>query len=221
MALLNPTAPSTSLAFGKDTAGPLRLGVTGGIGSGKSVVARLFGVLGAPLYNADARAKALMEEDAALMDGIKGLFGVDSYQAGGRLNRVHLAARAFGDAALSRQLNALVHPAVEADYEAWASLPRPGIAYTVKEAALLFEAGTYRRVHFVLNVSAPESIRIARTLARDPQRSRAQVENIIGLQMSEGERIKLSHLHIENDDATSLIVQVEEIDKFLRNQRRM
>lgn len=218
MSILHPSAPATGLSFGPDVPGPLRLGITGGIGSGKSTVARLFAVLGAPLYFADERARALMEEDADLVAGIRLLFGPDSYDGAGRLNRPLLSSKAFADKALQERLNALVHPAVEADYEHWASRPRPGVTYTVKEAALLFEAGTYRRNHFVLHVSAPEEVRIARTLARDPHRSREQVEGILRLQMPEAEREARSQLVVQNSGMESLIAQVEAVHAFLLEQ---
>lgn len=218
MNILHSSAPPTGLSFGPEVPGPLRLGITGGIGSGKSTVARLFAVLGAPLYFADERARALMEEDGELVAGIRSLFGEDSYDAAGRLNRTLLSTKAFADKALQQQLNALVHPAVEADYERWASRSRPGIAYTVKEAALLFEAGTYRHNHYVLHVSAPEAVRIARTLARDPHRSREQVTGIIRLQMPEAEREARSQLVVQNSGQESLIEQVEAVHEFLVRQ---
>lgn len=218
MSILRTSAPPTGLSFGPEVTGPLRLGITGGIGSGKSTVARLFAVLGAPLYFADERARKLMEEDEGLVEGIRLIFGEDSYDTAGRLNRPLLSAKAFADKALQQRLNALVHPAVEADYERWASRSRPGISYTVKEAALLFEAGTYRRNHFVLHVSAPEQVRIYRTLARDLHRSREQVEGIIRLQMPETEREARSQLVVQNSGQESLIEQVEAVHAFLLEQ---
>lgn len=212
---LNPQAPATGLSLGPATPGPLRLGITGGIGSGKSLVGRMLATMGAPFYSADQRARYLMEHDAALTTGIQALFGPQAYDAAGRLNRALLAQAAFADPALTQRLNALVHPAVEADYELWACQPRPGVAYTVKEAALLFEAGTYRRVHFVLAVLAPMGVRIARTLARDPQRNLAQVERIIGLQMPEAQLQIRSHLRLVNDDIEAVLPQAEAIHTWL------
>jgi dephospho-CoA kinase len=211
--MLNPSAPPTGLSLAEK--GTLRLGITGGIGSGKTTVARFFGVLGAPLYFADGRAKVLMEEDAELREAIAGLFGKDSYDGAGRLNTPHLASMAFSQAELRKKLNALVHPLVEADYEAWARDGHGGAAYTVKEAALLFEAQTYKRVHFVLHVSAKEDIRIARTLARDPHRSLEEVENIIRLQLAEGEREARSQLILHNNGERSVIEQALDIHAWL------
>ncbi len=212
---LNPAAPATGLPLGTATPGPLRLGITGGIGSGKSLVGRMLATMGAPFYSADQRARYLMEQEPELVAGILALFGPEAYLPTGQLDRAFLAQAAFADPARTQRLNALVHPAVEADYERWASQPRPGVPYTVKEAALLFEAGTYRRVHFVLAVLAPEPVRIARTLARDPHRSQAQVERIIGLQMPEAELQARSHLWLYNDDAQPVLPQAEAIHAWL------
>lgn len=216
--LLNPTAPATGLSFSTAMPGPRRLGITGGIGSGKSLVGRILAAMGAPFYSADQRARYLMEREPDLVAGIRALFGPEAYLPTGQLDRAFLAKAAFADPARTQRLNALVHPAVEADYEQWASLPRPGVPYTVKEAALLFEAGTYRRVHFVLGVLAPAPLRISRTLARDPQRNLAQVERIIGLQMPEAELQARSHLWLYNDDAQPVLPQAEAIHAWLYMQ---
>jgi len=196
----------------------LRIGITGGIGSGKSTVAHFFGVLGIPLYNADARARAIMETDPVLRAAILALFGPDSFVPQGTLNRAHIASQAFASPDLTKQLNAAVHPAVEADYELWASQPRPGVPYTLKEAALLLEAGSYKRLHFLLHVSAPEPVRIARTLARDPHRTHQQVADIISRQLPETQRQARCHFILQNSGQESIIAQALELHALFLTQ---
>ena len=177
----------------------------------------MFAVLGVPVYYADARAKALMADGGPLADGIVALFGQDAY-LGGQLNRSHLAALAFADPALNAALNALTHPAVEADYEIWALGPWPAaVPYTLKEAALLFEAGTYSRVDAVLTVEAPMDLRMARTLARDPGRDEAQVRAIVARQLPEAERRARAQYVIDNDGERSIIEQVLAVDGLIRS----
>jgi dephospho-CoA kinase len=216
--MFNPNALPAGLPWSSPVRGPLRVGITGGIGSGKSTVARFLGLLGAPLYNADARAKALMAEDGQLKESIIRLIGPSSYHPDGRLNRAFLAERTFHNLEGTLQLNALVHPAVAQDYEDWASQEWPGVPYTVKEAAILLEAGSEKRLHFVVHVSAPEALRLSRTLARDPQRSAAQVQQIMAAQWPEARREAASQYIIQNTGEESIIAQVLELDAFLRRQ---
>lgn len=141
-----------------------KVGVTGGIGSGKSTVCRLFAERGVAVYDSDTQAKRLMEESEALRAALVGTFGEECY-ADGRLNRRYLAARVFGDAAALARLNALVHPAVREDFRAWAE--RQSGPYVILESAILFEAGFENEVDTTLAVLAPAEERIKRCMERD------------------------------------------------------
>ncbi|MEM1042409.1 MAG: dephospho-CoA kinase [Bacteroidota bacterium] len=144
------------------------LGVTGGIGSGKSAVCRVLGDLGARVVYADAVAKRLMHEDATLRSEIAAAFGAGSYDAGGALNRAHLAARVFGDEAQVARLNAIVHPRVRAEMLRLIDAARAdGVALLVYEAALIFETGADALLDAVAVVDAPVETRVARVMARD------------------------------------------------------
>ena len=157
------------------------LGVTGGIGSGKTAVCRVFEDLGARVFYADAEAKKLMEEDSEARAEIVAAFGPESYDAGGRLNRAYLAAQVFGDPAHVTRINAIVHPRVFAAFEqARAQAERDGVALLVHEAALIFEAGGNRHLDAVAVVDAPEDVRIRRVVARDdvaPEQVRARIDH--------------------------------------------
>ena len=184
----------------------LKAGITGGIGSGKSTVCRLFALLGIPVYDADSRAKWLMTGDPQLVAAVKKNFGSNMYAADGTLNRQALAARVFSDTAQLQLLNSLVHPAVLKDHEAW-HRKQQNVPYTLKEAALLFESGSYKKLDTVILVSAPEELRIQRAMQRDGSTREAIVQRLKN-QLSEGERKKRSDHIILNDGEHSLIEQV-------------
>jgi dephospho-CoA kinase len=187
-----------------------KIGLTGGIGSGKSTVARIFEVMGIPVYYADDRAKQLMVEDPELKAGIIALFGAEAY-SDNELNRAHIAQLAFSDPSLLKKLEALVHPAVLADGERWHNAQQ-GVPYTIKEAALLFESGSYKALDKIIVVTAPLELRIGRVMKRD-QVLRNAVEARIARQMLEEEKIKLSDYIIVNDGSRSLIRQVWDIHR--------
>lgn len=141
-----------------------KVGVTGGIGSGKSTVCRLFAERGIAVYDSDSQAKRLMEESDTLRAALVGAFGTECY-AEGRLNRGYLAGRVFGDAEALARLNALVHPAVREDFRMWAE--RQSGPYVILESAILFEAGFENEVDTTLAVLAPAEERIKRCMERD------------------------------------------------------
>ncbi|MDQ2769702.1 MAG: dephospho-CoA kinase [Bacteroidota bacterium] len=187
----------------------LRIGITGGIGSGKSMASRLFHALGVPVYDADTRARWLMENDPALRAELLAAFGPDTYDAAGRLNRPVLAATVFSQPARLAQLNALVHPHVGTDFERWATAQQQaGHAYVLKEAALLFEAGSYRQLDRIITVFAPLPVRATRVLHRDPHRSPADVAAIMAKQLSEDEKMQRADHVLVNDDVQPLLPQV-------------
>lgn len=141
-----------------------KVGITGGIGSGKSTVCRLFEQNGIAVYDSDARAKALMAEDATLREQLVEAFGAECYNEQG-LNRAYLAGRVFGDEAELQRLNGIVHPAVKEDFRRWADVQRS--AYVVLESAILFESGFDTQVDTTLAVMAPMEERLRRTVERD------------------------------------------------------
>lgn len=187
---------------------PLVVGVTGGIGSGKSTVCRIFRALGVPVYEADARARAILDEDAGLRDAIRMTFGEEVIRDNGMIDRPVLAAKVFGEANRARlaELNALVHPAVFADTVRWIEAHRDH-AYVIKEAAILFESGAYQGVHVKVTVTAPEAVRLARVMERDGT-GRALVLARMASQWPEEKKVALSDDVIVNDGLRPLLPQV-------------
>lgn len=189
---------------------PLQIGITGGIGSGKSLICHIFRILKIPVYDADSRAKWLLTNDALLKEAVKDQFGTEVYDAGGTLNREYLAAKVFNDSDAVQRLNALVHPRVAQDYQQWTG-KYTSAAYLLKEAALLFESGSYKTLDKVITVFAPEAVRIRRVLKRDPQRTPEQVKSIIKKQYKDEKRAQLTDYRIDNDGSRLVISQVLEI----------
>lgn len=190
----------------------LRVGITGGIGSGKSTVCRFFQALGIPVYHADDRAKFLMNNDAALIIRIKALLGEDAYHES-VLDRSYIAERVFRDKDLLQQLNAIVHPAVFLDSVAFFEKNKDQ-AYVLYEAAILFESGNYKAMDRVILVYAPEELRIRRTMDRDGL-SRDAVLDRMRQQMPEEEKRKLADFIILNDGSQTLGEQVLTIHRQL------
>jgi dephospho-CoA kinase len=191
----------------------LKVGLTGGIGSGKSTVARVFSVLGVPVYDADTAAKRLMREDPAVRDSVMRAFGPNAYR-NGELQREWLAGVVFADPAKTAVLNAIVHPAVIRDAAEW--MNRQSGAYALKEAALVFESGSEKGLDFVIGVTAPEETRIERVVARDGS-SPDQVRDRMSRQMPETEKMARCDRVILNDGITPLIPQVLDTDRWLRS----
>ena len=185
----------------------LQIGITGGIGSGKSLICRIFNALGIPSYDADSRAKRLMTTDGILVDAIKKEFGTLSYHPDGVLNREFISRVVFNDAKKLSALNKLVHPRVAYDYQEWIKLQAEQ-PYVIREAALLFESGSAALQDKVIVVHAPEALRIKRVLKRDPQRNEQGIRKIIASQMSEREKLERADFIIYNDDKQLVIPQV-------------
>lgn len=188
-----------------------KVGITGGIGSGKSTVCRMLAERGVALYDADSRAKALMSTSEALRRALIDNFGAETFTAEG-LNRAYLAGRVFNDAEQLRLLNSIVHPAVIEDFEAWAEAQEGN--YVVFESAILFEAGLEDRVDVAVAVMAPESLRVERVMARDGH-SREQVLARIKNQMSDDERSDRAKYSIVNVDIEELEEDVEQLHRRL------
>jgi dephospho-CoA kinase len=194
---------------------PKLVGITGGIGSGKSTVAKFFSILGIPVYYADDRAKWLMANDQELKNKIRAAFGQESYLEDGSLNRTFLASQVFSDEEKVKSINALVHPAVKMDFETWVNQQKS--PYILKEAALLFETGSFRDLDKTINVSAPLKIRITRIMLRDPHRTLAQIHDIIDKQLPDEEKNNLSDYVVKNSDNKLLIPQVLKIHQELQS----
>lgn len=189
----------------------IRIGITGGIGSGKTLVCRMFKSLGIPVYHSDEEARRLMQEEASLVSGIVKLFGEEAY-IDGSLNRSMIAKRVFQDNKLLNQLNALVHPAVGRDFVRWTETQR-NTPYLIKEAAILFESGAEKGLDRVIVVTAPEELRIQRIIQRD-QLSREQILSRMKQQWSDEERSQLADFIIVNDGKRMLIPQVLKIHRM-------
>lgn len=197
----------------------IKVGITGGIGSGKSTVCRMFGLLGVPVYYSDLRAKELMSEDASLIAGIKKMFGADSYKDN-IPDRSFLAEKVFGDRFSLDILNSLVHPAVMRDFHSWAVSPGNHMAgYVILESAIIFDAGLSGELDAVVTISAPEELRIERVVARD-NTCRTNVRARMASQMSDDERESLADHIIRNDEKTLVWEQVLELDRIFRNYGR-
>ena len=188
----------------------LRIGITGGIGSGKSTVAKVFEVLGIPVYYADDAAKRLMNEDEELKGKILRQFGNDIYKDG-KLDRKQMAAIVFASPERLEQLNKLVHPATIKDAERWMQeyvlSGGQKTPYTLKEAALIFESGAQEQLDYVIGVRAPAPLRIQRTLQRDGV-SREEVIARMDKQMDESIKMKLCDFVLVNDEQEMLLPQV-------------
>lgn len=185
---------------------PLQIGITGGIGSGKSTVSHIFSILGIPIYDADSRAKYLMAHNKDLKQAIQKAFGEEAYLKNGELNRSFLAAQVFSDSEKVKIINGLVHPEVAKDYLQWLSEQKS--PYVLREAALMIESGSHKLLDKLIAVFAPENLRIERVKKRDPQRSEAEIKAIIAKQLPEEEKLKLADFIIYNDEQHPLIPQV-------------
>lgn len=192
---------------------PKLVGITGGIGSGKSTVAKIFSILGIPIYSADDRAKWLMSNNQELKTKIQEAFGEESYLEDGSVNRSFLASHVFADDKNVKIINALVHPAVKSDFESWVKEQKT--TYILKEAALLFETGSYKDLDKVINVSAPLKTRITRIVLRDPHRTEQQIHAIIDQQLPDEQKNNLADYVIKNSDNKLLIPQVLKIHQEL------
>ena len=189
----------------------LRIGLTGGIGSGKSTIAKIFEVLGIPCYYADEAAKKLMNQDPELRNQLIHHFGDQAYQ-GAELNRAYIASEVFNNKEKLELLNSLVHPATIRDADQW--MKRQHTPYAIKEAALIFETGSERWLDKVIGVYSPEELRISRTMTRD-QVSLEEVIDRMKNQMDEEKKMKLCDFVIHNDEQHPLIPQVLQLHQRL------
>ncbi|GET24766.1 dephospho-CoA kinase [Prolixibacter sp. NT017] len=196
-----------------------QIGVTGGIGSGKSTICEIFRLLGAPVYEADAEAKKLQDENQDIKKGLINLFGSFIYFENGKLDRKKLADFIFSNKSLLKEVNELVHPVVHAHYEHWLTV-NGRAPYIIYEAAILFESGFYKNMDEIILVTAPEETRIARVVSRD-KLTYEQVKKRIQNQWPEEEKRKLADYIIENNNSNLVIPQVVELDKRFKNNGKI
>ncbi len=182
----------------------LRIGITGGLGSGKSTVAHIFEVLGIPVYYADAASKRLMNENEEVKAEVQNMFGKEVYPEG-KLDRKYLAAIVFKDENKLALLNSIVHPATLQDMDEW--MKQQNIPYAIKEAALIFESGSNKLLDYVIGVKAPLEMRLQRAIERDHITEEEEM-NRINTQMPEEEKLRLCDFIIVNDEEHMIILQV-------------
>lgn len=190
-----------------------KVALTGGIGSGKSTVCRLFALLGIPVYNSDKRAKELMSEDETIRHAIVELLGEEAYE-GKTPNKGYIALQVFNNSDKLAALNAIVHPAVMRDFEQWATLHGKSVSYVMMESAIVFDAGLDKYFDKTITVSAPEKMRVKRVAKRDGTTVQ-QISARIAAQMSDAERESKADFTITNDEKSLVWEQVLAIDKSL------
>ncbi len=191
------------------------VGLTGGIGSGKSTIARLFAALGIAVYDSDTEAKKLINTSAEIKKRIVEVFGAEAY-AEGVYNRAYIADIVFRNPDKLAVLNSIVHPVLADDFNQWVALQTS--PYVIKEAAILFESGSYKNCDFIITVTAPEALRISRCMSRDGS-TEAQVRARMAQQWTDAQRIALSDTVIENINLEETEKRVRELNNlFIKNQ---
>ena len=190
------------------------LGLTGGIGSGKTAVSKMFNALDVPVYNADQAAKILMQSSKDLKHKIKQLLGEDAYKQN-QLNKAFISEKIFNNKALLTQINALVHPEVALDFNSWLSMQNS--VYVVKEVAILFETAAEDQFDYILTVTAPESLRIQRIIERD-HTSLAKIKAVMSNQLQDSEKTAKSDFVILNIDLDSTKKQVYDIHNRIHKE---
>ncbi len=194
------------------------VGITGGIGSGKSTVCKVFRFLGAPVFEADSVAKHLTNTNPVIRKGLIELFGSDIYTENGTVDRKKLAGYIFNNDIQLQKVNELIHPVVRADFLTWEKAQLA--PYVIHEAAILFESGFYKMMDYTLLVSAPEHERIERVMKRD-KISEQQVMERIKKQWPDSEKRKLATLEIKNSDSDLILPGIIKIDKQLRENGKI
>jgi dephospho-CoA kinase len=187
---------------------PLKIGITGGIGSGKTYVAQIFMKMGVPIYFADDRAKWLMNNNVTIIKKVHQLFGPNAYN-NDSLNRAYIANKIFKNKFLLEKLNSIVHPAISIDFNLW--LDSQKTPYVIKEAALLIESGSYIDLDAILTIDAPLGVRIKRAAYRDKQ-SKKEIEKRITNQLANSTKVKVADFVINNDGYTPLLPQVIQLN---------
>lgn len=190
------------------------VGLTGGIGSGKSTVAKLFEVMGVPVYNSDLRAKEMYYKPE-VKEQVVALLGPAAYDASGKLDPAHVSKVIFSDSGVLSKINSIIHPAVEADFREFVA-KHSDKKLILKESALLFETGLYKKLDKIILVTSPIALRIARVQSRD-NISEADIIKRMNYQMPDEEKAPISDFVIVNDETTGLIPQVLEVFEKLKH----
>nr|MBS0038526.1 dephospho-CoA kinase [Saprospiraceae bacterium] len=198
----------------KDKKRTLKIGVTGGIGSGKTTVCKIFENLGTPVYYADDRAKAILMGDKEVRKELRDSFGEEVFDSEHNPDKKALASVVFSDKEKLQKLNSIIHPRVAEDWEKWFKSHKGRTPYVLKEAALLFESGSAEHLDEIICVIAPEDLRIARVMERDGV-TEGEVLNRMKNQMPQDLKASLSQFLIINDQNTSLVKQVVSLHRKL------
>jgi len=187
----------------------LKVGITGGIGSGKTIISMVFEQLGVPVYSADSAAKELIASDEQVKQQVVKEFGSGIYSETGTLDRENMAQIVFNDSEALNKLNSIVHPAVRAHFTAWFN-DLGEIPYVLKEAAILIETGAYKELDAIIVISADKSLRMQRVMKRDDVEA-GDVEQRMKNQMEDEEKLKLADYTIDNNGVVPVIPQILKI----------
>jgi dephospho-CoA kinase len=186
----------------------IKAGITGGIGTGKTLICQVFSALHVPVYYADEEAKRLTDDDSFIRDALIRIFGEKLYETG-KINRVYMAEKIFHDKGLLEKVTAVIHPRVAGHFAEWCH-KQADKPYIIQESAILFESNAYRNFDRIITVHAPEDLRIQRVLKR-PNMSLEKIRAIMQNQLAEEEKIKRADFIIYNDELTLLMPQILQI----------
>jgi dephospho-CoA kinase len=194
----------------------IRVGITGGIGSGKSWICQIFIRLGIPVYHADDAARMITENDGAIRQDLISLLGNDIY-SGKSLNRSKMAEMIFNDQELLKKVNHIIHPRVVSDFQNWCQA-MAGFPYVIQESAILFESELYRMFDFIVLVTAPEEVRFRRVITRNGM-TIEKIHSIMKNQLPEKEILVRSHLILRNDDKNLVLPPILKFHRELMQNR--
>ena len=193
---------------------PKLIGITGGIGAGKSTVSTICKHLGFKVYNSDQRAKEIVSEDSIIKKKLISFFGNNIYK-NGVLDRKFLSDKIFNDKSSLQQINSIIHPAVKKDFNSWV-INNSNEKILFKESALLFESGAYKELDKIILIVSDKNLRVSRVLNRDQKRSKKEIESIIDKQIDEVDAIKYADIVIDNNHEKMLLPSViQEIEKLI------
>ena len=193
---------------------PKLIGITGGIGAGKSTVSTICKHLGFKVYNSDQRAKEIVSEDSIIKKKLISFFGNNIYK-NGVLDRKFLSDKIFNDKSSLEQINSIIHPAVKKDFNSWV-INNSNEKILFKESALLLESGAYKELDKIILIVSDKNLRVSRVLNRDQKRSKKEIESIIDKQINEAEAIKYADIVIDNNHKKMLLPSViREIEKLM------